>query len=208
MSKSYDSSIPIDGNAVPDTRYWGLDPLYNTPVKLFAVHINSLQQYKHFDKSFILFGLHPIQKVEVVGVVVSAKKYPNKHSYLIDDGSGIVQCTVWTNDAFLEDGVPAGAQSTIQGKKGFKIAQALMEALGPNGVLSVGDVVRIKGKLSKYRGIEIHVSHVCIEKDPIVEALHWLQVIQLCKEVYSKPLQLQLSENDIYLPVYASARMS
>ena len=57
----------------------------------------------------------------------------------------------------------------------------------------LGQLVSVFGRVSKYREErQIKVSAFAIEEDPNAEPLHWLEVIQLKRTVYSKPFSLPL----------------
>lgn len=58
-------------------------------------------------------------------------------------------------------------------------------------VPELGNLISVFGKLSEYNGRrQIRVSNIMIETDPNVEPLHWLEVIQLKRTVYSRPFVL------------------
>ena len=47
------------------------------------------------------------------------------------------------------------------------------------------------GRVSEYREErQVKVNTICIEEDPNIEPLHWLEVIQLKRTVYAKPFSL------------------
>ncbi|KAL0551095.1 hypothetical protein IC582_010177 [Cucumis melo] len=51
--------------------------------------------------------------------------------------------------------------------------------------IRVGIVVRVRGKLSSYRGmVQITVSDVVVEDDPNAEILHWLDSMRLAMKCY------------------------
>ena len=57
----------------------------------------------------------------------------------------------------------------------------------------LGQLVSVYGRVSEYREErQVKVNGICIEEDPNIEPLHWLEVIQLKRTVYAKPFSLPL----------------
>ncbi|KAF9142828.1 Vacuolar protein-sorting-associated protein 27 [Mortierella sp. GBA39] len=116
---------------------------------------------------------HPVSMVEIMGVIQSVNRAIKYMSYIVDDGTGAIQCVMWIPDNYLM----VQDTNSIQGLKAF----------------SLGDVVRVKGYLEAFRdSIQIDVQPGCIVgcEDPNAETLFRLQVLNLERDVYSKPMEL------------------
>eukprot|EP00937_MAST-01D_sp_MAST-1D-sp2_P005105 g5105.t1 len=84
---------------------WGLDPLFWSYVKLFAVQIRQLSSFEGTADTHMLYG-RPITKVEIVGTVVSVSDKAKFVKYVVDDGTDVVPCIQWKVHS---DGVVRGA---------------------------------------------------------------------------------------------------
>jgi len=153
--EAYSEEFPI--------KLWGLDPLYWAYVRLFISQIHHLKPFHEMPETQSLFG-HPISRVEILGFVVSVQQRASLVSYIVDDGTGLIQCTHWWANSDSE-----------------------------REVLAVGDLAWFRGKFQFFREKrEISVHSIQMETDPNAEAAHWLEVIQLNLNVYSKSSRIQL----------------
>lgn len=81
--------------------------------------------------------------------------------YVVDDGTGVLSCTHWREQ---EDS-----------DRGLHIPR-------------LGQLVAVWGKLSEYlEAKQLTVTSIVEQTDPNAEALHWLEVINLKRTVYSFP---------------------
>ena len=84
--------------------------------------------------------------------------------FAVDDGSGVLPCCQWR----------------VQG-----------DSDGGLFVPRLGQLVSAFGAVSEFRECrQIKLEAMCPEEDPNSEALHWLEVAQLKRTVYSKPFSL------------------
>jgi len=144
-------------------KLWGLDPLYWAYVRLFISQIHQLKPFHGMPETQSLFG-HPVSRAEILGYVVSVQQRASLVSYTVDDGTGLIQCTRWWTNSDTE-----------------------------REVLSVGELAWFRGKFQYFREQrEISVQSIQVETDPNAEAAHWLEVIQLHHNVYSKPSRIQM----------------
>jgi len=52
--------------------------------------------------------------------------------------------------------------------------------------IKIGLVARVRGRIAGYRGaVQVTVSDVVVERDPNVEAFHWLDCIRLARNCYN-----------------------
>lgn len=151
---------------------WGLDPLLHVPFQLMIFQVHALVPVPACEGVYSHHG-HPVSMVEIMGVIQSVNRAVKYISYTLDDGTGAIQCVMWIPDNYLM----VQDTSSIQGLK----------------VFSLGDVVRVKGYLEAFRdSIQIDAQPGCIVgcEDPNAETLFKLQVLNLERDVYSKPLEL------------------
>lgn len=92
--------------------------------------------------------------VELVGTVVDESENDDFRAWSLDDGLGLVMCILWKKSA------PGCSLAAVQ--------------------LTRGDLVRVRGKVSVYRGYpQVEVSQLFREKpmtETLAEARHWAQV--------------------------------
>eukprot|EP00731_Ephydatia_muelleri_P027320 Em0019g193a len=144
-------------------RFWGLDQLYQAKVKLNVADALSLKEYPGFSGVYSILN-HPISNVHLLGDVVSISQKNKFIQYEIDDGTGTIQCYHWRP-------VEGSDQGMV--------------------VPELGNLVSVFGKLSEYNGKrQIRVLNIMMETDPNVEPMHWLEVVQLKRTVYSRAFVL------------------
>lgn len=84
--------------------------------------------------------------------------------YVVDDGTGVISCTQWRQEADSDKGL------------------VLPE---------LGQLVSIWGKVSEYKAEkQLTVTTIVEHADPNAEPLHWLEVVHLKRTVYSRPFSL------------------
>ncbi|XP_028409616.1 CST complex subunit STN1-like [Dendronephthya gigantea] len=100
-------------NALP-VKFWGLDPLYWTHVKLFARDVLKLKEYPGFTGVYAISN-HPIVHALVVGYIVKVDKREKLTNYGVDDGTGFLPCCMWHDQS---NGIEAdfGDLVTVMGR--------------------------------------------------------------------------------------------
>ncbi len=84
--------------------------------------------------------------------------------FTVDDGTGVISCTQWRVTEDSDEGLT---------------------------LPTLGGLVSVWGKLSEFRSErQLTVTNMVQHKDPNVEPLHWLEVAQLKRTVYSRPFIL------------------
>lgn len=151
--------------------------LYQTHVKLLGFDLNSLNQNSSSDSvSFSRKG-YAVSCTEIVGVVVFRDLKPNRFlKFSVDDGTACVGCILWLNHL----------TSSYFASRHHPDVRILADmATHFAAQIRVGIVVRVRGKLSSYRGmVQITVSDVVVEDDPNAEILHWLDSMRLAMKCY------------------------
>ena len=156
----------------PAPQYWGLDPLFHAHVALLAAQINALSE-DPTDKSVLWLGNHPVQRCEVVGIVVELRQNyaddggASRLSFQLDDGSGLINCVHWWH-----------TDSNEQRKR---------EAM----LVRLGAVVRVLGRFSKFRDErQVTVEQWSAERDVYAESVHWARAKALWHDCYSRPFRI------------------
>eukprot|EP00697_Spironema_sp_BW2_P015480 gnl/Spiro4/6346_TR3271_c0_g2_i1.p1 gnl/Spiro4/6346_TR3271_c0_g2~~gnl/Spiro4/6346_TR3271_c0_g2_i1.p1 ORF type:complete len:171 (+),score=50.04 gnl/Spiro4/6346_TR3271_c0_g2_i1:76-513(+) len=134
------------------------NPLLYANVKLFVCQLHSIPS--NDDKMFFL-GDVPVTHAEIVGVVVSVVVKDSFFKFAVDDGTGVVMCIVWLNDA--------------------KHAHSSTSAPPLGALVSVCGKVKISRYCSRR---ELSVDTVALLDDPDAESLFWLETLQMHRAVY------------------------
>ncbi|CAM8896064.1 unnamed protein product [Rhodiola kirilowii] len=154
--------------------------LCNTHVKLLAFDLNTLTQKRSFSHSdpirFLRKGVQ-VFRAETLGTVVSRElKYGKFLKFTIDDGTGCFPCILWLNQltsGYFSRRSPSDVQLLANIAAGFAAA------------VRIGVVVRVRGRITAYRGVvQITVADVVVERDPNSELLHWLDCVRLARKCY------------------------
>lgn len=138
-------------------------------------------------KSELLFYLnHPIQFVQVTGVIVAYEDYHEKlWSFMVDDGSGkVIECACWKPD---EDQVrPTGGQDDDTKPKKIDIEQQKREDV-INSV-DIGTVVQVKGTITTFRDArQIQIERLSVVPTTNHEVRLAAARIKFLEEVLTKP---------------------
>ncbi|KAK7348939.1 hypothetical protein VNO80_23725 [Phaseolus coccineus] len=149
--------------------------LQNTHVKLLAFDLLSLMQFpSHSSESATSFSRRgiPLSLVETLGTVTLRHlKHERLLRFIIDDGTGCVPCVLWLNDA---------NSPSVARRRRHELAARFV------GVVKIGAVARVRGRLSRYNGgVQVRVSDVVAERDPNAEIFHRLDCIRLARNCYN-----------------------
>ena len=166
-----------------------MDPLYNTPARLMVGDIIKMKPFLG-SHSLFLYKNHPINSVDIFGLVTSLKRKEDSWVCNIDDGSGCIQCFCPVKRS----------QKSFSNHSGFKsLSNSLQKRLTETNKVSaiaLGDFIRAIGyiKLGLWNKI-VYITNCRWE----VLRYHnmdevWLQMFQeqvkLYEEVYDKPFVL------------------
>ncbi|KAJ2392244.1 hypothetical protein GGI23_005263 [Coemansia sp. RSA 2559] len=138
---------------------WGLDPLFWTSVKLFVGDLHNVL-LDSSESVFFIGNRRVARAVEVVGIVVLVEtRSPKVTAYNVDDGTGVIQCIVFSTPEEQAD-------------------------LDTRALYPLGTTVRVEGRLKVYRDKrELAVRHIKAV-DPNEEALGWLERLQLRAHIF------------------------
>lgn len=88
-------------------------------------------------------------------------KWQISFPFSVDDGTGVISCIQWRKVDDSDEGLT---------------------------IPTLGQLVSVFGKVTEFHNErQLTVSSVCLETDPNVEPLFWMEVIKLKREIYSKP---------------------
>jgi len=111
----------------------------------------------HFRRATHPEATSSFEMVELSGYIVGLKRAIKKISFTIDDGTGLVDCTLW--DASIEEfGQEAPNRIT--------------------NLLDVGDSIAVRGQfIISGRTREIKVQWIGLLSHPEAECMHWMESI-------------------------------
>ncbi|CAG8722198.1 7195_t:CDS:2 [Cetraspora pellucida] len=162
----------------PPPRFWRLDPVYRTNVKIFIRYILNFKMIQ-FTEEFrtvqgFFFRNHPVKNVEIIAPITGIEIIGNSIiKYRLEDGSARIDCV-----NFGEDG------------KYNKYVR--------NPKFDFGTLVKVIGRINEYNGkreIIFNTGNIWVIKDPNEELLRWLEILKLVENVYSKPFILPNNAN-------------
>lgn len=112
-----------------------------------------------------------IRRVDICGFVVERRtRKDSKVIFTLDDGSGCIECVVWTQDA---DGASHGS-AELFGIAGTADGAAVMVK-----DIRVGTLARVQGKIRDWEGHrQINAIGVQVDLDPNQELLFWLDAAE------------------------------
>ena len=149
-------------------------------------------------RSELLFYLnHPIQFIQIVGVVVAYEEYFEKFwSFTVDDGSGeVCECVAWKPDERVKDAVDGTGAATPK----VDIEQQKREQTITG--LDIGMVVQVKGMVSTFHEIRrLQIERLSVvpttnhEVRLIAARTKFLEVVLMKSWVISPKRQRQLLE--------------
>ncbi|XP_075947160.1 CST complex subunit STN1 isoform X1 [Anarhichas minor] len=188
----------MDPAEEPPSMLWGLDPIFCAFARLYVRDI--LQMTESIQVPGIYFyNLHPIYKVDVLGTVVYKREREDFFCYGVDDGTGVINCLCWKSDLLKEEAGPtkSGGKHSDGAQGGFNLVAELAllrQAQQSRCHLEIGELLRVRGPVKTSRQQrEIMASTFYKVNDPVMAVqIAWMvEVPQLYRQCYDKPLQLQ-----------------
>ncbi|XP_026214605.1 CST complex subunit STN1 [Anabas testudineus] len=184
----------------PPSILWGLDPIFSAFARLYVRDILQMTESTQVPGIYF-YKSHPIYKVDVLGTVVYKREREDFFCYGVDDGTGVINCLCWKNDLLKEEedpGKSTGKHSDVSYGNFNPVAELkkLKQAQQKRCRLEIGEVLRVRGPVKTSRQQrEIMASTYYKVNDPVMTAqIAWMmEVPQLYRECYDKPLQLQCS---------------
>lgn len=164
--------------------YWGLDPMFQTYCKMYIKDILDLKTYSHSGTGVFAYKNHPVLKVDVMGMVVRVEEREKLNIYAVDDGTGVINCCCWKNEAMnsLVDTHVPGLSDCVKGAQEHDEASLDCQ---------LGDLLHVRGKIKVFRDMkQISASFFSVIQDPNQEVARILELPKLYQEFYDKPFKL------------------
>ncbi|XP_051939760.1 CST complex subunit STN1 isoform X2 [Hippocampus zosterae] len=176
---------------------WGLDPIFSAFARLHVTDILQMRESCQVPDIYF-YKSHPIHKVDVLGTVVYKREREDFFCYG-DDGTGVINCLCWKNDSMKEeldsgkyrgkpsDDLPHSFNLAVEVKNLKRAQQTRIR-------LEIGELLRVRGQVKTSRQKrEIMASIYYKVNDPVMAVqIEWMiDVLQLYREFYDKPLHLQ-----------------
>jgi len=170
----------------------GLDPLLRCCVQLQIKDVLNIQSAGLEECPDVLqVGVdHVTFKVEVMGLVVRVDQRERRHSYVVDDGTGVVTCTIWINkQTEFESACSSITDLPLSLRQKMNSVQVCQQEFNEEGY-SLGDIVLIRGRLTEFMGQrEIDVlDHRKVDNPNILS--HHLLRLQPLYDYYKKSFLL------------------
>ncbi|XP_022595620.1 CST complex subunit STN1 [Seriola dumerili] len=184
----------------PPSMLWGLDPIFSAFARLYVRDILQMTESTQVPGIYF-YNSHPVYKVDVLGTVVYKREREDFFCYGVDDGTGVINCLCWKKYLLKEEEDPgkSGGKHSDAAKGGFDpVAELkkLREGQKNRSCLEIGELLRIRGLVKTSRQQrEIMASTYYKVNDPMMALqIAWMmEVPQLYRQCYDKPLQLQLN---------------
>ncbi|KAK3303419.1 uncharacterized protein B0T15DRAFT_495974 [Chaetomium strumarium] len=166
-----------------------LSPTINRWCHLQNTDILALKNHRGFEGQDVYFHLnHPIKWVRICGVVVAVDERETRRFYMIDDGSGAtLECVVKVAPPAALGTGAAGMNSKSDGDSNT--------APVADGPIDVGHVLDIKGSVTTFRtNRQVRAEKIVHLRSTEQEVVFWEKVVQLRRDVLSKPWVLDRRE--------------
>ncbi|KAI8846354.1 hypothetical protein BC829DRAFT_491389 [Chytridium lagenaria] len=139
----------------------GLDYTFWSHVFVSIKDLLEMEQHPNIADVYIMKN-HPVRTARICGIVVAKDEREKFISYSVDDGTGIIECMFWFDShsraQIVRDTYPLGCLISATGRV-----------------------------TTKYNMRKLQIKNSAIEKDPNMETLWWLQVVQTHQKAYSIP---------------------
>ncbi|KAL3067493.1 hypothetical protein OYC64_017258 [Pagothenia borchgrevinki] len=185
----------MDPAEEPPSMLWGLDPIFSAFARLYVRDILQMTESTQVPGIYF-YNSHPIYKVDVLGTVVYQREREDFFCYGVDDGTGVINCLCWKNDLFKEEenSSKSGVKPSDGGFNPVSELKKLRQAQQSRCRLEIGELLRVRGPVKTSRQQrEIMASCFYKVNDPVmaVQIVWMMEVPQLYRQCYDKPLQLQ-----------------
>ena len=170
--------VPLgDASRAPPLAQLGSHPLLFAPARLAVSRLRALRRFPGLPPDADLFLMpdygHPVRRAEVVGVVVGCETRAAFATHFLDDGTGVLPCVTQVPKDKLN--------AATYGVKMFE----------------VGTLVRVAGFVSAWDGeIRLNATEMRAEENPQDEAVWWLTLVDLDRNVYSKGWEVMCGLKD------------
>lgn len=143
-----------EGSSSLPVRFWGLNPLFWTHIKMFVTEVQNLKDYSDYKGVYCYSNNFPVVRVEVTGYIVSIDTREKLTTYGVDDGSGTISCCKWHS---LD-------RSTSRGQETYEL----------------GQLVTVQGKISVFREQRQLIINLIYIQTFYLNYIHLLLIGVLC----------------------------
>lgn len=163
----------------------------------FIKDVLSMSESEHAGLPHYFLGRVPCRSISLVAVVVGATAYEKRVVYILDDGTGTIDCAFRISEG--EDNKPESKTSEVRDRPRDVRSSARERTNGLAGttgtsarpepvVIPVGSVVNVQGKIRvKHNSRELHCDTIVRCKGLGEELRHWQRVTALHKNYYFLP---------------------
>lgn len=170
-------------------KWWGLDPLHRTHVKLYVADILSMVPAASTPGVYF-YRNHAITHVDVMGTVVEVRERESFTAYAIDDGTGVITCLCWKEPERCRRGrggtLPhsCASQVVIQ-----DLLASVLHREAESSRAQLGDWLHVLGSINcQWETREIHATYYSRVDDPgcvqLIERLR--EQVRLYTQYYDK----------------------
>lgn len=167
------SGLTIDRLRVLPFQFWGLHPLYYADVRMLCAHVERCVSSidPGTEQCHILYGQHPITKVEIAGTVTDASlRGGERLAFTVDDGTGAVQCVIFLTNFLdkrpsLHYRPKVGESVVVVGKLGFGF--------------------RLGAVADRCREVTVRRIRLAVSEDEL--PAHWANTMVQHASIYCKP---------------------
>ncbi|KAF8505928.1 hypothetical protein F5888DRAFT_1603980 [Russula emetica] len=156
----------------------------------FIKDMLSMSESEHAGLPHYFLGRVPCRSISLVAVVVGATAYERRIVYILDDGTGTIDCAIRTSEGEVK---PESKPNEIQDRprdvrssatNGLASTSARPDPL----IIPVGSVVKVQGKIRvKHNSRELHADTIVRCRGLGEELKHWERVTALHKNYYFLP---------------------
>jgi len=171
----------------------GFDPLLRCAARLQIKDLLNIQPANVVDfdcQDLYQVGEHICFKFQIIGYIVRVDKKQQRQSYVLDDGTGVITCTIWINQPNELDRKFAAINdlptSLMEHKKELLDKEETFRQEG----YCLGDVLSIRGRLTEFSGQrEIYVLDHHQIKNPNTMSKYMLDLQPIYKS-YKRKVQI------------------
>ncbi|KAI0307009.1 hypothetical protein B0F90DRAFT_506900 [Multifurca ochricompacta] len=149
----------------------------------FSSSLNTIPILQVTGLPYYYLGRVPCRSVSLVGIIVGVSEYERRILYILDDGTGTIECAFRT-----DQGLPENEASEDQGVPTLVREPTHKPMLPSSSLVPVGSVVKVQGRVrAKQNSRDIYGESIEQLRGPCDELNHWRQVTTLHKNYYSLP---------------------
>ncbi|KAI0053763.1 hypothetical protein FA95DRAFT_1530745 [Auriscalpium vulgare] len=170
----------------------------------FVRDVNHMEEPPHSGSPYYLIGRTPCRTVELVGTLVGLSAYDRRTVYLLDDGTGVIECAL-RHQSREPSGEHNAKPSSSRLQSNVNSSTGMQPPPAP--FFPVGSTIRVVGRVNS-KSYAKDIQCESIERCPSNndELDHWRKVIKLHRDSYrlSKPFIVPAVKPTTELPTVPS----